>query len=342
MPYSIIGGDSLKAYHLKSVILGDQLGLTPADGLQVDDFRSISRPELHRQAVEDAMQKIAAAGPVGTALANLANDTNLQIVCWPGLPGEFLCPEEVAGIPTSDDWGDWAWGTCDVPTIMWDPYKQFAYFTRVGRTVSADDQATYGRMLGEFAPGYTQMLSRGPAVKYPAPRTWDATGVQTVEAATKQDERSGVSTMKPAVMPAWIVLAHELGHYNHWWHERSWFVGALQARQINVIEARNLTDHEQPILRSAGLPERYLYQDFAGGSNSTADHNMASEALVTGIPKGVADVKATLDMRVRSLKDAKPKGGGHNAELAALGSKTHCPSCGLAGASNVHRMTCGK
>lgn len=306
--YQVIGGDKLQRYHLKSVIMGDQLdGLTPADGLTVDAFRAISSADQHRRAVEEAMAKIEAAGPVGATLAAYAKSTELDILCWPGLPGEMLCPAEVAALGQLPGWDDL--GTCTRATIMWDPYKCFPYFTR------HNAQGAY-------------LIPRKPA-------SWAPGDVADHERAIKAKDKF---QLQSAIMPSWIVLAHELGHYCHWRTRTGWFENCLRNAQVNIIEARNLEDHEMPILDHAKLPFRYLYQDFKGGSNDsgTAAHGQQDAALYSPgvntmtLPGGIGVTKSALDSQLAALKRAKAAAQARvptqSAKNLVIGGRTcfHC------------------
>jgi hypothetical protein len=208
--YKLIGGHQLKPYHLYSWNKNKT-------SVPLDKFVAVSNPLEHRAHVVDAIDKIGLAGDVGAKLKQFAQRSiDLEIVVWSGVPGEFMCPAEVKG--------------CDVPTIMWDPYLTFPYFSR---DLSNPGEAKWGQGLEKIV-------------------------------------------MKPAVMPAYMILGHEIGHYCHWATQKSWFEQALKDGDIAAIEARNLKDHERPMLRSLSLPPRLSYQDFRGGANdpkkSTSKH----------------------------------------------------------------------
>jgi hypothetical protein len=351
MAYRLIGGDTLQLFHLKSLIYGDKLGLMPADGLTADPFRRISDPELHLAAVEDALLKIAAAGPTGKKLADFAQSTDFDILCWPGLPGEFLCPYEVNHLPAIDGA---TWGRTDRATVLWDPYYEFAYYSRHNENYKLSDDET--RTLGELAQGFEKMFKTVHSVTIRENAAaeqagWDARSTQALEDRIVKDQR--IQVMRPRIMPAWIVLAHELGHYWHWRNYTAWFEDALRNKQLGIIEARNLHDHENPILRYQGLDQRYLYQDFVGGSNDTkvgtAMHALNSGANTARVPDDAARLKVVLEadlQRLTVLKSQKPKEirfGGAAYTPPPASAKRVCPRCNKSfGAAmyDPHVLTC--
>lgn len=340
MAYRLVGGDELQRYHLKSTFMGGggKLvgGVTPklklSDGTQLGPelFSAASNPDRHRAAVEQAMKAIAACGKVGAALVDLANSTDLEIVCWYGVPGEFLCPHEVSKLGKLDGWDD-GWGDCRKPTIMWDPYLCFAYFSR------HMSKGMWDTMNSVDRHEYTQ----GVRVK-----SWNASDPGKAKAMAQEvetvDKRiaSLRPQVKPSIMPAWVVLGHELGHYMHWAKEPAWFEKALDANQINVIEARNLVDHEQPLLQYINLPIRYLYQDFQGGANDigTAQHAMQTfmqgKTLTDGSGKLTAKPGADvlladqgLQGQLTRLKQAKERADSQVAYEAPKLVAGTCPYC---------------
>ena len=281
----VIGGKDLKKGHLISF---DKLHVLDSHALALDKFEGISDPGKHEAVVEDALLKIAAAGPTGRLLATFARiSRDLDLVCWPGVPGEFLCPEEAAkaGHPLTN------------PTILWDPYATFAYFA-AGQPQSA--------VLARV-----EALQGAPARIPPPPR------------------------YKATLMPAWVVLAHEIGHFYHYRHSTAWFVNCLEGGDIAEIERRNLADHEGPILKASGLPLRVSYQDFKGGSNDTADKHILWSTLRHGDPALCATASTELGVAKQAfdslLSAATIKKQAQDARgkvvAPTVSSKDPCPKC---------------
>jgi hypothetical protein len=255
---NLVGGTGIKNAHLISF---DKLYVL--DEFKLDDaaFGAISDPEQHKAAVKAAMDKITDAGDVGLRLATFARASQeLDLVCWPGVPGEFLCPEEAAK----------AGRQLDGPTIMWDPYETFAYFgTTEGQYTGKDE--------GKVAADTPSVKDRIQSLQ---------TGGLKVEAKKGSKE----TVYKAQLMPAWVVLAHEIGHYYHYVHQTAWFIRCLDGGDIAGIERRNLGDHESPILKHIGLAPRANYQDFKGGSNDNPDKHIQWGGLPHGDPNLCASI----------------------------------------------------
>jgi hypothetical protein len=268
--YKVVGGLDLKNYHLYSWNKKNT-------NIPLENFAAISSPDVHKMAVGRAINKIRTTGQVGAKLATFAlRSKNLEIVCWPGVPGEFLCHEELA--------------ECTTPTIMWDPYKCFEY---------------YGR---SYKKAYSP--------------------------SGELEETDWV--YKPALMPSWMVLGHEIGHY---WHyvNTVWFVQFLRSDDIAGIERENLKDHEEPMLKAAGLPIRHQYQEFKGGSQDPLKgkkhlieggfphpSNDYCETIPGGLGNGLAELK-------RKMCDAAKKEEERRAKDSKVDKsqmvKSACPVC---------------
>jgi hypothetical protein len=280
--YTIVGGQQLQRYHLVSWVKApgnEHVADRNYQFLNETALADVSNPDRHRTAVVDAMNTIYGCGATGRELALLArNDRALQIVCWPGVPGEFACGEEYPGFVH--------------PTIMWDPYKTFQYYAR----------------------------------------------------SSAKTKTGGVIFMR-AVMPAWMVLAHELGHFNHYRTQHHWFVSCLQNHDIAGIEARNLTDHEQPLQKAVNLPLRLQYQDFVGGSNE----NLAGSTTIGDFGAGSnpilsAELRAACVELQRRVQEAEARGATpkQGIKTVALG-EVPCDKCGNSFPKMKlmqHRVTC--
>lgn len=254
----IVGGDHLKDAHLISF---DKLHVLDSYKLDIKNFAPISNPAKHKKAVNNALDKIQDAGFVGNKLAIFARAArNLEIVCWPGVPGEFLCPEEASKVGRS----------LTNPTIMWDPYATFAYFGTQQATSTMAISKTINKLKSEGAASPSDTPSKKPTV------------------------------YKTTLMPAWVVLAHEIGHYYHYIHQNAWFIKCLNSGDIAGIEEKNLADHETPILMEIGLPPRANYQDFRGGANDTADKHIQW----SGMPHGDSKLCAPISPDLQKDKEA--------------------------------------
>ncbi len=188
----------------------------------------IGGEDLLYEKITDALFEInTKGGGVGKMLTEFIRVNDCDMVCFPGVPGEFACHEEYPGITR--------------PTIMWDPFASFAYYGRI----SASPHGSPVLSSDKFTPlGEQPMLDDDlPAVK----------------------EEQGRPIFAAVNMPPWAVLAHEIGHFRQYTTNHAWFVHTLH--DVAAIEKDNLEKHERPICAAAGLAIRYEYQDFKGGSN---------------------------------------------------------------------------
>lgn len=102
--------------------------------VSVQAVRSLTYPFLHRTLVERALTLLTTRPQtihgeiVAKQLARLARTGNVDIVCYPEAPGQFLCNLEDARV--------------NKPVIVWDPFKAFQYY---GRTSLSKKMATYER-----------------------------------------------------------------------------------------------------------------------------------------------------------------------------------------------------
>lgn len=305
----IIGGAELKPAHLISF---DKLHVLDEFSLKIGAFSAVSDRAQHKAAVKAALDKIEAAGEVGRRLAIFALAAHeLDVVCWPGVPGEFLCPEEASK----------AGRALARPTIMWDPYETFAYFGTRKATTSTRIQETMAAM--EKTGG---LVDSAPPKPKPA-------------------------IYKATLMPAWVVLAHEIGHYFHYTRETAWFVECLNSGDIAGIERRNLADHETPILKHIDLPPRADYQDFRGGANDSADKHIQWGGLPHGDANLCAAVgqdlrrsKAVLDGLIRAAEVKKAEKDRKAKPVVPVSSgKTPCAKCGKPYSAMIlpsHEQTC--
>ena len=294
----ISGGADIKDGHLISFLKNSGLH-DPEFAMKITDFAAISSPSQHKPAVEDALGKmVEEGGSTGAQLAYFARAAaDLDIVCWPGVPGEFLAPEEAHKLHKQ----------LDRPTIMWNAYGTFAFF--------ATSQPSSG------------IRQRVDALKS------QAGGMKTGDISSKPKS----ATYKANLMPAWVVLAHEIGHYRQYVQKRQWFLQCLDTQDIDAIERDNLASHEDPILRTIGLSPRSQYQDFKGGTNDTAEKHIQWDTLPHGdahlcspiapdlkLAKEAFDVKLVQQKARKQAYDTKLQ---DKPKVQAMG-KTKCPRCG--------------
>jgi len=310
----IVGGADLKDGHLISFLKNSGLH-DPEFAMKIGDFADICDPKHHRQAVEDALTRMTKeGGSMGGQLAHLARAAaDLDIVCWPDVPGEFLAPEEAHRLQKS----------LDRPAIMWNPYGTFAYFA----TDNPPARGLVTKTLAQLKSPTGGGMKSGDVVA-PAPTV----------------------SYKANLMPAWVVLAHEIGHYRQYKTRRDWFLRCLESQDINAIERDNLATHEEPILKSIGLQARASYQDFKGGTNDTSEKHIQWDSLPHGDARLCSaagpDLKVATAAFENKLALQKAKKQKHDATLqekpkfAPMG-KTVCPRCGkLVGNKNLDKP-CG-
>lgn len=288
---------------------------------------TLSQPKYHRFELEKALGIIEQrGGDVGKSLVNIARgfDRSVDIVCWPGVPGEFLCSAEASDVKR--------------PTIMWDPYTPFDYYTRL-----------------ETSTGHSTKLQR-------------------------------------VTMPPWMVLAHEMGHWWHWCNFPKWFeaklkqasdrgriddvddstlerpkgLGGAKAYGVAGIEYLNLLHHENPIAQAAGIPLRFEYQDFVGGSIERSiqsskvtverdPHTFTPQEIsarpwltyVAALPSDLTSAKAQLDQAIVNRRNERQQEERQAAlrrqnELASLthASGAYCETCNKPMTSTVMLNRC--
>lgn len=117
----------------------------------------------------------------------------------------------------------------------------------------------------------------------------------------------------PTLMPAWMVLAHELGHFWHYTVQPNWFRYALK-NDYSDLDRQNLKDHENPMQEAAGFMVRQHYGDVpgvlvtkGGETMATGDHmkpvRHANVAFCATPSPGLKTAVSSFKIEYNRLKD---------------------------------------
>lgn len=257
----------------------------PEDFMRLVAAASASR--LHKSALVEALIKIRECEKqLPTKLYAICKKVGLHYVCCPYLPGGFMSDVEKE--------------ECKNPTIIWDPYADFTYYSLPG----------------------------------------------DVSRTGSKHRLSSTNKGMKAKMPAWMVLAHELGHYQQYLKSKSNFRRMYEEQRkpqgYPTLDMDNLVKHENPFQKLNNFAVRHFYYDIPPNSDvhrkwksspSTYTYHWTyhEESLSPAIPGDALDSWGRFNTYLETQnREFQRKAAAKSTRV--VHSKVECPYCDASGA----------